>query len=108
MAQEKKAKNVTQDLMLNGFWYKKKKEQWKCIIYEKDLVVWARRLDDLTENLWMISCPLSLLLVASKSSESEMQTDPPDTLAAVLQPHHFLSLMWNTLQKAAELQQSLQ
>lgn len=56
----------------------------------------------------MISCPLSLLLVASKSSESEMQTDPPDTLAAVLQPHHFLSLMWNTLQKAAELQQSLQ
>lgn len=25
MAQEKKAKNVTQDLMLNGFWYKKKR-----------------------------------------------------------------------------------
>lgn len=38
MAQEKKAKNVTQDLMLNGFWYKKKssesvsfmKKIWLC------------------------------------------------------------------------------
>lgn len=27
MAQGKKAKNVTQDLMLNGFWYKKKKKR---------------------------------------------------------------------------------
>lgn len=27
MAQGKKAKNVTQDLMLNGFWYKKKKKE---------------------------------------------------------------------------------
>lgn len=38
----------------------------------------------------MISCPLSLFLVASKSSESEMLTDPPGTLAAVLQSHCFL------------------
>lgn len=39
MAQGKKAKNVTQDLMLNGFWYKKKKKSSVSIIYEKDLVV---------------------------------------------------------------------
>lgn len=40
MAQGKKAKNVTQDLMLNGFWYKKKKKKSSVsIIYEKDLVV---------------------------------------------------------------------
>lgn len=30
MAQGKKAKNVTQDLMLNGFWYKKKKKKEQC------------------------------------------------------------------------------
>lgn len=71
-------------------------------LWKKDLVVWARRLDDLIEVLWLIYCPLSLFQATTISSVSQTPKDSQDTLAAILRPHHFLSLMCNTLQKAAE------
>lgn len=44
MAQEKKAKNVTQDLMLNGFWYKKKKSSESVSFMKK---IWLCEPEDL-------------------------------------------------------------
>lgn len=59
MAQAKEAKNAAWDLTLTSSWCQKM--ECKYIIYEKNiLVAWARKLDDLIDNLWLIHCPLSL------------------------------------------------